>query len=77
MLSKVVMSRRAWTSLSVLGANGELSDGFVKAWTMSLIPAMMRSVDEARGMVTLVGNQERVSVILSRRVSQIQTVKQR
>jgi hypothetical protein len=77
LLSKVVRSCSAWTSLSVHGANGELVDGCVKASTISLIPARTRSVEEARGIVTLDGNQESVSVMRVHRVSQIQTVKQR
>ena len=76
-LSKVVRSWSALTSLSVRGANGELADGCVKAWMISWIPARTRSVEEARGIVTLEGNQESVSVMRVRRVSQIQTVKQR
>ena len=39
---------------------------------MSLMPARMRSVEEARGMVTLVGNHEIVSQMRVARVSQIQ-----
>jgi hypothetical protein len=78
LLSKVlVRSRSAWTSLSVRGAKGELVDGCVKAWTMSLMPARTRSVEEARGIVTLDGNQDRVSVMRVRWVSHIQTMKQR
>jgi hypothetical protein len=52
-------------------------DGCVKAWTISWIPARTRSVEEARGIVTLEGNHERVSVMRVRRVSHIQTMKQR
>jgi hypothetical protein len=63
-------------ALSVHGAKGELVDGCVKAWTISLIPARTRSMEEARGIVTLDGNQDSVSVMRVRRVSQIQTVKQ-
>jgi hypothetical protein len=76
LLSKVTRSRSAWTLPSVRGAKGKLLDRFVNAWTMSLILAMTRSVDEARGIVTLDGNQDRVSVIRVRRVSHIQTVRQ-
>jgi hypothetical protein len=75
LLSKVVMSRSAWTLLSVRGAKGELLDRFVNAWTMSWMPVMTRSVEEAMGVVTFVGNQERVTVMHSRRVSHIHTLK--
>ena len=40
---------------------------------MSLMPARMRSLEETRGMVTLVGNHEIVSQMRVARVSQIQT----
>jgi hypothetical protein len=58
------MTESCWrtsTSLSMRGGRGELLDGLLRAWMMSLAPAMMRSTDEARGMVTLDGNQVRVS----------------
>jgi hypothetical protein len=74
LVRRAVRSRRAWTWLSVRGAIGELLDGLLRALTMSWMPARMRSVDEASGMVTLVGNQETVSQMRSRRVSQIQMV---
>ena len=41
---------------------------------MSWIPAKMRSVDDAMGMVVLVGNQAKVSQMRVARVSQSQTV---
>jgi hypothetical protein len=41
---------------------------------MSVRPARMRSVEEASGMVTLVGNHETVSEIRSVRVANIQIV---
>jgi hypothetical protein len=74
LLSKAVRLRSVWTSLSVRGAKGELLDGFVNAWMTSWIPAMTRSVVDARGIVTLEGNQDRVLVIWLRQVSHIQTM---
>jgi beta-xylosidase len=44
---------------------------------MSLIPARIKSLEEASGMVTLAGNQEIVSQMRAAWVSQIQTRKQR
>ena len=44
-------------SLSVRGARGYWYDGFARAWIMLLAAALMMSVEEASGLVTLVGNQ--------------------
>ena len=77
LVSNVVRSSSAWTWLSVRGANGELFNGLLRASIMSCIPARTRSVEEASGMVTLVGNQAMVSQMCSRRVSHIHILKQR
>ena len=58
-------------SLSVRGAKGDPDDGFLRAFTMLRAPAMIKSIDDARSMVTLVGNHWSVSAMRSRRVSQI------
>ena len=50
-------------SLSVRRVRGDWADGFSRAWIMSLSTALMMSVEEASGMVTLVGNQLSVSQI--------------
>jgi hypothetical protein len=71
LVSSVVRSSKAWTWLSVWGAKGELLEGLMRA-----MPARMRLVDEAIGMVTLVGDQETVLQIRLRRVSHIHMVKQ-
>lgn len=64
--------------MSVNGASGELADGLVRAASMSLMLAGMRSLLElAKVILTLVGNQERVSQIRKARDSQSQTLKQR
>ena len=73
-VSTSVMVLRAATWLSVTGASGEPGEGFWSALVMSCNAARMRSVDEARGIVTLVGNQESVSEMRVARVSHIQTV---
>ena len=65
---------RAWTWLSVSGANGEPGDGLFRAATMLLMLARIRSLDDASGIVTLVGNQDTVSQMRSARVSHIQIV---
>ena len=62
------------TSLSVSGASGEPGEGFRSARTMSFAAAMTMSVDDAVGMVTVVGNQTTVSEIRSARVAVIQTL---
>ena len=71
-VSKVVRSLRTATWLSAMGARGEPTEGLAIALVMSVSPARMRSLDEAMGMVTFVGNQEIVSQMRSARVSQIQ-----
>ena len=74
LVKRIVKSCNAWTWLSVHGAMGELAVGFVNAWTISWMPVMTRSVEEAKGIWTFVGNQERVSQMRSLHVSQIHTV---
>ena len=70
----VLVGRQCWLSmeakvlmeadlLSVRGTRGDWSDGFARAWIMSFAVALMMSVEEASGMVTLVGNQLSVSQI--------------
>jgi hypothetical protein len=61
------------TWLSVRGARGEPGGGLFRAVVMSLRPARMRSLEEARGMVTCVGNNETVSTMRSVRKSHGQT----
>jgi hypothetical protein len=61
-----------FVSLSVSGASGEPAEGCWRAWTMSLAPAITKSIDDARGMITCIGNQSRVSQVRSRRVSNAQ-----
>ena len=56
------------------GASGELGDGWWRACRMSRMPAKMRSLDDANGMVSFVGNPERVSQMRVARISQSQTV---
>ena len=65
---------RAWTWLSVSGANGKPGDGLFRATTMSLMPARIRSLDDLSGIMTLVGNQDTVLQMRSARVSHIQIV---
>jgi hypothetical protein len=65
--------RRAAALLLVSGARGEPGEGCWSACRMSWAPAMMASTDEARGMVTFVGNHSSVSEVRSARVSQTQT----
>ena len=55
-------------SLSVRGASGELAEGLRNARRMSLAAVMMRSAEEAVGMVIWVGNHVMVSQTRSRRV---------
>ena len=50
-------------SLSVRGARVDWADGFARASIISLAAYLMISVEEASGIVTLVGNQLRVSQI--------------
>jgi len=73
-VSKLVRFCNAVTWLSVRGASDAAGDGFWRAVVMSAKAAKMRSLEEARGMVTFVGNQETVSEIRSARVSSIQMV---
>jgi len=73
----VVRSLSAATLLVVTGASVDPGDRLARAWLISSKPARMRSFDEARGIATLVGNQEIVSQIRSARVSQTQILKQR
>ena len=47
--------------LSVRGARGDWADGFARARIISLDVDLMISVEEASGIVTLVGNQISVS----------------
>jgi hypothetical protein len=77
LVSRAVISLSACTWLSVRGASGELADGLFKAVTMSWMPASTRSVEDASGIVTFVGNHETVSQMRAQRVSQSQMVKQR
>ena len=76
-MSSVVRSWGAATWLSARGASGELAEGLEMALVRSMRLVRMRSLDEARGMVTFVGNHEMVSQIRSMRVSLIQTRWQR
>ena len=74
----MVRSAVSWWSaatwLLVNGSSGEPGDGLVRAARMLLMPARIRSFDDAIGMVTLVGNHVMVSHMRVARVSQIQTV---
>ena len=74
LVSSSVRICRVATWLSVSGSSGDPCDGFFRAERMSWIPARIRSLEDARGMVTLVGNQAKVSQMRSCRVSQIHTV---
>ena len=60
-------------SVSIRGARGDWDNGFAGAWIMSLAAALMMLVEEASGMVTLVGNQISVSQIRWKQVSHIHT----
>ena len=53
---------------------GDPAVGLCIVCTMSLIPARMRSVEDARGIGTLVGNQVSVSQIHVAQLYHIQTV---
>ena len=64
----------AATWLSVSGSSGEPGEGLVSAARMSVMPARIKSLEEAIGMVTFVGNHVMVSQVRVARVSQIQTV---
>jgi hypothetical protein len=74
LVSKVVSCVSASTWLLVSGVSGELAEGFLMAVTMSWTPAMIKSVDEARGIGILDGNHEMVSQMRDDRVSTIQTL---
>jgi hypothetical protein len=73
-VSKSVRFCNAVTWLSVKGAKEAAGDGWLRAVVISVSAARIRSLEEARGMVTFVGNQETVSEIRSARVSSIQMV---
>ena len=70
----VVRRTNASWWLSVRGANGDPGDGWCSACKMSRTPARMRSLDDASGIFTLVGNQMRVSHNRVARVSHSHTV---
>ena len=61
-LSRMVVS--VFNMATVLGSRGArllAGAGFFRAWTMSLMPARIISVEEARGIGISCGNQETVS----------------
>jgi hypothetical protein len=68
---RVVM---ALTWLSVSGANGAPADGWRSAWTMSWMPLRIKSLMDASGICTFVGNHARVSQMRVARMSHIHTV---
>ena len=70
----LVSCLRAWTWLSVSGANGDPGNGLFRAATMSLMPARIRSLDNVSGIMNLVGNQDTVLQMCSKRVSHTQIV---
>jgi hypothetical protein len=60
----VMSSERTWrvvTWLSVRGSVGEPMDGLRRASRMARMPARIKSFEDAIGIVTLLGNQARVS----------------
>ena len=61
-------------SLLVRGVRRDWAVGFARAWIMSLVADLMMLVEEASGMVTLVGNQLSVSQICWRQISHIHTL---
>ena len=71
-LIKLVSWWRAATCVSVSGPKDDVGDGWCSAWTMSVMPARIKSFEEASGIVILVGNHDTVSEIRSDRVSNIQ-----
>ena len=76
-INPVMSSERIFnvaTWLSVSGSRGDPGVGFRMASRISWIPARMRSLEDAIGMDTFVGNQESVSHVRMERVSQIQTL---
>lgn len=74
LVSRVVSWKRAATWLSINGASGDLGDGLVRAASMSFMPARMRLLEEANGILTLVGNHVIVSHVWVACVSQIHTL---
>jgi hypothetical protein len=68
---------RVDTSVSLSGVRSDPGDSCWSALTMSRAPASMRSVEDAKGMGMLEGNQVTVSVMPSRCVDQIHIVKHR
>ena len=70
----LVSCLRAWTWLSVSGANGEPGNGLFRAATMLLMPVRIRSLDNASSIMTLVGNQDTVSQMCTACVSHTQIV---
>jgi hypothetical protein len=74
-VSKSVRFCKAVTWLSVRGSTkDEAGDGCWRAVVMSCSAARIRSLEEARGMVTFVGNHDTVWEICPARVSSIQMV---
>jgi hypothetical protein len=73
----LVRLRSVAASLSDSGERGEPCEGFCRACKISRTPAVMRSVEEAIGILTLVGNQVTVSAIRSWCVFSIQARKHR
>ena len=60
-------------SLSVRGDRGDWADGFARARILLLAIDLMISVEEASGIVTLVGNQLSISQIRWLKVSHTHT----
>jgi hypothetical protein len=73
-VSNSVRFCKAVTWLSVMGAKDEAGDGCRRAVVMSYRAARIRSLEDAMGMVTFVGNHDMVSEIRPARVSSIQIV---
>jgi hypothetical protein len=70
----VVSCLRLCTWLSVSGAKGEPGEGLLSARRMSRMPARIRSLDDASGIVSFLGNHDTVSHTRSVLVSQTQTL---
>lgn len=68
----VVSCLRLCTWLSVSGAKGEPGEGLLSARRMSRMPARIRSLDDASGIVSFLGNHDTVSHTRSVLVSQTQ-----
>ena len=66
-VSSVVSCCKVVTWLSVSRASEDAGDGCWRAWAASI-----RSLEEVRGILILVGNQERMSDMRSARVANIQ-----